>query len=226
MKRSILLLFLVAVAGQAMSQMKETRDLPSFNYLTVTQSIEVELIKGTKEKAEITSDEVPLDDILTEVSGGRLKINLDGWNRSWSGSIKVVLTYRELEGAEVGASAQIFGRDVIEANSFYAEASSSGRMELNVKCTDLELDVSSSGRLTLKGQADTQDIEGSSSGYYDGFDLLSKTVKADVSSSGKVNVAVSEELMADVSSSGRVTYKGSPAKLIADQNSSGKVVKY
>lgn len=226
MKRSILLLFLVVVAGQALAQMKETRDLPVFNYLIVTQSIEIELVKGAKEKAEITSDEVPLDDILTEVSGGRLKINLDGWNRSWSGSIKVVLTYRELDGAEVGASARISGKDVIEAATFYAEASSSGRMELTINCTDLEVDVSSSGRLTLKGKADTQDINGSSSGYYDGFDLLSKKVKAEVSSSGKVNVAVSEELIAEVNSSGRVTYKGSPAKLVADQNSSGKVIKY
>lgn len=226
MKTIFTLLIALLLVGQADAQMKETRKLPPFRSLSVTQSIEVELVKGNEEKAEISSDEIDLDDILTDVSGGRLKIHLDGWNRNWRGKVRVVLTYRELEGVSVGASASVAGNDVIVADSFAAEASSSGRLSLAVNCKELEVEVSSSGRVSLRGNAFKQRIEGSSSGQYDGFDLDSETVKADVSSSGRVNVSVSKELIADVSSSGRVTYKGKPDKLIADQNSSGKVVRY
>jgi hypothetical protein len=226
MKHLIILLFAGLISFQINAQMKETRKLPSFNQLSVSQSIEVELVKGNEERAEITSDEVDLEDILTEVSGSKLKIHLDGWNRNWRGSIKIRLTYRELEGVSVGSSARVTAEETINATSFYADASSSGRMSLAVNCSDLEVDVSSSGRVTLRGRANSQEIDGSSSGYYDGFELESEKVRADVSSSGKVNVSVTKELTADVSSSGRVTYKGTPDRLIADQNSSGKVVRY
>lgn len=226
MKRLFILLFVGFIAITANAQKRETRNLPPFTRLSVSQSIEVELVKGAEEKAEITSEDIDLDDILTEVSGDKLRIHLDGWNRGWNGRIKIVLTYRELEAVSVGASASVSGEDTIEASTFYAEASSSGTMSLVVNCSRLDVDVSSSGRLKLKGKATTQEIDGSSSGNYDGFDLQSETVTADVSSSGRVGVSVSKELRADVSSSGRVTYKGQPERLLADQNSSGKVVKY
>ena len=225
MKQLFILLVIGLVSTHAIAQMKETRSLSSFNRLSVSQSIEVELVKGSKEQAEITSDEIDLDDIVTDISGGRLKIQLDGWNRNWRGAVKVKLTYRELEEVSVGSSAKVYGSGTIEAGRFIAEASSSGRMELKVNCNDLEVEVSSSGRITLTGKAINQDIEGSSSGYYDGFDLISENVRADVSSSGKVHVTVNKELDAEVSSSGRVIYKGSPDRVMADQNSSGKVVK-
>lgn len=226
MKRLIILFFVGLIALNATAQKRETRGLPPFTSLSVSQSIEVELVKGAEEKAEITSEEIDLDDILTEVSGNKLRIHLDGWNRSWGGRVKIVLTYRELEAVSVGASATVSGEDPIDASSFYAEASSSGSLSLVVNCSRLDVDVSSSGRLKLKGKATVQEIDGSSSGNYDGFDVQSEIVRADVSSSGRVGVSVSKELRADVSSSGRVTYKGQPDRLIADQNSSGKVVKY
>lgn len=225
MKRLFILLSAGLLYTQAYAQLKETRSLSSFNSLSVSQSIEVELVKGSKEQAEITSEEIDLDDIVTDVSGGTLKIGLDGWNRNWRGSVKVRLTYRELEEVSVGSSAKVYGSEHIEAGRFIAEASSSGRMELKVNCDDLEVEVSSSGRITLTGKAINQDIEGSSSGYYDGFDLISENVRADVSSSGKIHVTVNKELDAEVSSSGRVIYKGTPDRVMADQNSSGRVVK-
>lgn len=226
MKRLIILLFVGLIALTANAQKRETRTLPPFSRLSVSQSIEVELVKGAEEKAEITSEDIDLEDILTEVSGDKLRIHLDGWNRGWNGRIKIVLTYRELEAVSVGASASVTGVETIEAATFYAEASSSGRMSLVVNCSRLDIDVSSSGRLKLRGKATTQEIDGSSSGNYDGFEVESEIVRADVSSSGRVGVSVSKELRAEVSSSGRVTYKGTPERLLADQNSSGKVVKY
>ncbi len=210
---------------QASAQMKETRSLPAFSRLSVSQSIEVELVEGSKEEAVITSEEIDLDDIVTEVSGNKLKVHLDGWNNSWRGSVKIRLTYRNLEEVSVNSSAKVFGTSTINASRFTAEASSSGRMELAVNCQDLSVDVSSSGKVSLTGKATNQEIDGSSSGNYDGFEVESDNVRADVSSSGKVYVTVNNELDAEVSSSGRVVYKGNPKRVMADQNSSGKVVK-
>ncbi len=226
MKRLTILLFAALFSLSAIAQDKETRRLSPFKAISVSQSIEVELVKGNEEKAEITSDDVDLEDILTEVTGDKLRIYLDTRNKSWRGTIKIILTYKELEGVSVNSSARVNSSEMINASSFYADASSSGRMSLAVNCNSLEVDVSSSGRVTLRGTARSQEVDGSSSGVYDGFDVDSESVRADVSSSGRVNVSVTKELMADVSSSGRVTYKGTPDRLIADQNSSGKVIKY
>lgn len=210
---------------QASAQMKETRSLEAFSRLSVSQSIEVELVEGDKEQAVITSEEIDLEDIVTEVSGNKLSIHLDGWNNNWRGSVKIRLTYSKLEEVSVNSSARVFGTATIQASRFEAEASSSGRMELSVDCQNLSVDVSSSGKVTLSGKATNQDVEGSSSGNYDGVEVESDNVRADVSSSGKVYVTVNNELDADVSSSGRVVYQGNPKRVMADQNSSGKVVK-
>lgn len=216
---------MLLTANGVKAQSQETRNLPPFSRLSVSQSIEVELVNGNQESAQITAENIDLDEILTEVSGDKLRIHLDGWQNNQRGRVKIKLTYRNLEEVSAGSSARVSGTGRIEASRFSAKASSSGSIDLSVSCQDLSVDVSSSGKVRLAGSATNQEVEGSSSGRYDGFDLVSETVRADVSSSGEVKVTVNKELNADASSSGRVVYKGNPQRVLADQSSSGKIVR-
>ncbi|MEQ9007554.1 MAG: DUF2807 domain-containing protein, partial [Ekhidna sp.] len=81
MKKSLLITLLgIFVAGAALAQSEETRSLSSFSEISAHEGIDVFIKAGDKEEARIVSDSHDLDEVLTEVSGGRLKIHLEGNN--------------------------------------------------------------------------------------------------------------------------------------------------
>ena len=60
------------------AQETETRSLANFSELSVGEAISVVLIPGTKNEAVIKVRNIDLEDVETNVSGGRLKIELSG----------------------------------------------------------------------------------------------------------------------------------------------------
>ncbi|MFY0627310.1 MAG: DUF2807 domain-containing protein [Reichenbachiella sp.] len=206
------------------AQNKETRALGSFDEIKVGQSIRLTIIPGEKNEAIVETTGVDVERVETEISGDLLKIGMARGSYN-STTVNVTLTFKELSGVKVSSSARLNGKGVIKADDFYADVSSSGRASLEVSVNKLKVEVSSSGRLELSGTANTQVVDVSSSGRYSAFGVQSDGVKADVSSSGRVEVSVAKEIYADASSSGRISYRGNPEKVIADTSSSGKVSK-
>lgn len=246
MKRSILITALsILVAGMTFAQSQETRSLSSFSKISAHQSIDVYIKQGSKEEARIVSDNIDLEDVLTEISQGKLKIHLDG-NRFRNIDVDVYVTYKSLEGLYASSSASITGdepivadgdfdvsasssgdvRAEIEADELSIRASSSGDVFLEVKVNEIEATVSSSGDIDVRGTAKTQDIQASSSGDYDGYDVESEEVEARVSSSGSIKVTVSNKIDGRASSGGSVRYKGVPKYVDVSSTSGGSVKKY
>ena len=73
-----ILILLVVSAMSAIAQNTETRELSSFTELSVGEAINVILVPGSKNEAVIKARNIDLDDVETNVSGGRLKIELNG----------------------------------------------------------------------------------------------------------------------------------------------------
>ncbi|MCV9386220.1 head GIN domain-containing protein [Reichenbachiella ulvae] len=224
-KYSFIMVLGMFISTLAMAQEEETRSLDAFTEVSVGESIKVTLVKGSKNEAKISTTNTETENVLTEVFGDNLKIHMESGNYR-NNEVTVVVTYSgEIEEVKVSSSARLNTKGVVKSEELAIKVSSSGRLEMELDVDRLKVDVSSSGRASLSGNANTQVIEVSSSGRYEGFGLESKGVKADVSSSGRIEVSVSEELMAKASSSGRVVYKGAPEKVDADTSSSGSVKK-
>lgn len=245
MKKSLLITALgILVAGFTFAQKEETRSLDSFSKVTAHEGVNVYLKKGSKEEARIVSRSEDLEDVLTEVSGGRLKVHLEGNNHN-NVDVDVYVTYVSLNaiGASSSASLKAEGRietngdfdvDVssagditasIKADELEIDASSSGDVRLNVEVNSIDAEVSSAGDIEIRGSAREQDISASSSGDYDAYDVESDEVEANVSSGGSIKINVSTKLDARASSGGSVRYKGSPKYLDANSSSGGSVRK-
>ena len=251
MKKTFLITLLgicVAIAGFAQ---EETRNLSSFSEVSAHEGISVYLSKGSDESARvvINSGDIDLDEVLTEVSGDRLKIHLEdrkGWNNSRNVDVDVYVTFKSLSALRAASAASIEAKDVIEANGDFdvdvssagdirakitgideleVEASSAGDVELEVEADEIDANVSSSGGIEISGVARIQDIEASSSGDYEGFDLESKEAEASASSGGSIEVNVSDKIRARASSGGSVRYDGNPSNVNADSSSGGRVKK-
>ena len=218
-----LLAFLLVFEAQAQST--ETRNLSSFNSISVNEAINVTLVKGEEEQAIVEIKGTDLSNVLTEVFDERLKIHMRKGN--WRGTkVNIKVTYKYLEKIRVSSASNLVMNGVLEAKKLEIEVTSAGDAELQVDVEELEIEVSSAGDLLVSGKAKEQYVRVSSSGDYKAFDLQSQYAKVEASSSGNANIFVEDKLEANASSAGDVRYQGSPDKVFVNSSSGGSVKRH
>ncbi len=207
------------------AQDKASRKLEKFTSISVAEGIEVNLIKGNGYEAKITAHNVDLKEILTEVSGGHLKVHLDGNNHN-NVNVSIDVTFVSLEAVRVSSAADVKSNSVIEAGNFKIKASSAADIYLKLKVSTLDVSASSASDVTLSGTANSQTVSVSSAADYKAFDLKSKTADVSASSAAEARVYVSESIEAHASSGATVKYKGNPDKVKERSSSGGDVKEY
>jgi len=232
-----LLLFLASL-----TYAQKTRNLSSFTTVSAQEGIDVFMEKGSSETARIEASGIDDEDVLTDVSGGHLKIHLDGDNHR-NVNVKVYVTYKELEGLKASSAASIDVKDkVITSNDFDIACSSAGDIRVSVSARNIDIDVSSSGDVNVEVEAESLEIEvssagdvdiagkvkdseikASSSGDVDGYDLVCDKAELRASSGASIKVTVNEELEARASSGADIRYKGSPKQTDNESSSGGSV---
>ncbi|WKV13669.1 head GIN domain-containing protein [Marivirga harenae] len=243
MKNLVLGLVMILFACQAQSQESETRSLSDFTSVSSSQSIRVILKKGDEAKVDVSTTG-DLEDVITEVKGGNLKIEMESNKMFRNIEVEVTVYFQELESLKASSSSRMTSEDLIETSNIDIRGSSSARMDLNVKATNIEVSgsssarisveaeanniesqVSSSCRFTLSGNAENFEAQVSSSGRIDASEFTCQNADLAASSSGRIELNVEEKLIAKASSSGKITYGGKPALVDADSGSGGKVSK-
>lgn len=246
MKKSfIITLFGVLVAGFTFAQSEETRSLSSFSKISANEGIDVYVKKGSQEEARVVARGIDIEDVLTDVSGGRLKIHLEG-NNHRNVDVDVYVTYVSINALSASSAASLQAEGQIETNGdFDVDVSSAGDLRANIKADELSVDVSSAGDaeltvdvdeieanvssagdIEIDGSARVQDIEASSSGEYDAYDVESEEVEVSASSGGSIKINVTDRVDARASSGGSVRYKGSPRYVDVSSSSGGSIKRY
>ena len=212
-----LLLFAVGYA-----QEKDERDVGSFERIKVGQGIEVELVEGKDEKITITTSNIDIDRVVTEVRGDILRIFLDG-NRFRNIEVKITVVYKELRGIIVQSTAQVYSRSLIKASDFSIDVSSAGNAELEIEANSIQIDVASAGSVNLSGLADEIEIEVNSSGSIRAYELEVEEAYIRANSAGSVRITVTKKIDARANSAGSIRYRGNPDKEYTSSNSGGSV---
>lgn len=225
MKRIAVLVLITVFGTSVFAQKTATRKLEKFTAISASEGIDVTLVKGSSYEAKITASGIEMEDVLTEVSGGRLKIHLDGGNHR-NIDVNVEVTFVSLNEIKASSAADIKSSSVIEADMLEIDASSAADIDLKIKVKELHVDASSSADITLSGTADKQNIDISSAADYKAFELVSKEGDISASSAADANVNVTESLYASASSGASVRYKGNPDKVKEHSSSGGDVEQY
>lgn len=218
MKKAIIFLFLPLLASNILTgqgTVKETRNVNGFTNVNFGISGNLYIRQGSEYRLEIEGSRSVLDEIETEVSGGRLMIRRDSWHFSLRDEqVTVNVTMPELEGLSVSGSgnAEVYefsGLDDLELN-----VSGSGKILVNrLKADDLSCVISGSGDILLKGEgsADRGEISISGSGSYRGEEVQIDRISARLSGSGTCYCKAGSSLEASVSGSGNIYYSGNPS---------------
>ena len=222
---AVVAILCLSMGYTAYGQSKETRNLDNFTSVSVGEAINVVLVPGGVNKAELSVSGIDLDEVLTEVSGSRLKIHLDD-GRHNNIDVDITLTYKSIERLKVSSAADVRTKGPIKADNFEVDVSSAGDADLDLAVGALDVDVSSSGDLNLTGTATSQEVDVSSAGSYDGSDLQSQEADVSASSAGSARVNVSKRIDASASSGGNVRYSGNPDKVRESASSGGNVREY
>jgi len=210
-------------SGQAV--VKETRNLTGFTKVNFGVAGELFIKFGPQFQVVLEGNKNYLDEIITEVSGGRLVIKKENWRIGMNERVTVYITMPEIKGLGVSGSGKAEIEDALKSEALDLSVSGSGKLltaDLNV--TDLNCGISGSGNINLGGNGNVSkaDISISGSGNFFGDSVKIEDLHISVSGSGNCSCNVTGSLDASISGSGNVTYSGSP-RLNARVSGSGHV---
>lgn len=236
MKRRIILsLIILAIAvsesfASAQSVEKETRDVSEFTKVSFGVSGNLYINIGSAFKVVLEGEKRYVEDIITEVSGGKLVIKrenwrMNNWRMNMNEKVTVYITMPELKCLGVSGSGNAEIKDAIKTDDLNLSVSGSGKLySTDITVSNLSCSISGSGNIILGGSGSSSraDISVSGSGNYNGETLKIGSAEIHISGSGNCRCNVTESLRASVSGSGNVTYEGNP-RLDAHVSGSGKV---
>jgi hypothetical protein len=231
MKRGIILsVFILAIAvstgfAGSQSDVKETRNVKDFTKVNFGVAGNLYINIGPEFKVVLEGEKKDLEDIITDVSGGKLVIKKENWRFNMNEKITAYVTMPELKGLGVSGSGKAEIKDAIKVEDLDLSVSGSGKIYTNdVAVTNLGCSISGSGNIIPggNGNAAKAEISISGSGNFDGGSFKIGSAEIHISGSGNCSCYVSESLRASVSGSGDVTYGGNP-KVDAHVSGSGKV---
>jgi hypothetical protein len=204
---------------------KETREVSDFSKINFGVSGNLYISFGSDFKVVLEGEQDLLDDIITEVSGGKLVIKKDNWRFSMNDKVTVYITMPEIKGLGVSGSGKAEIKDAVKTGNIDLSVSGSGKiLTTDVVATDMKCSISGSGDIIFGGSGNVSraDISISGSGSYIGEPLKIEDAEISISGSGSCSCNASESLTAHVSGSGNVTYLGNP-KVDARVSGSGRI---
>ena len=180
----------------------EKRDLADFSEIEVGGVVQVEATAGKDFSVEIEADDNLLPFVITEVSGGVLRLRTEK-SISTKNSIRVKITAPNIESLEVsGASKVSLG---------------------NVSNENLQIDASGASKITVTGETANLTIDASGASKIDAENLRSENVAVDASGASGVKVFAANGLKADASGASNIAYAGSPKNLIKKTSGASSV---
>lgn len=226
------ILALIAItAAPGVHAAEETRDLEDFDSVSFLLPYEVEFVQTDEPFITFEGDEDVIDEIITRIKGGTLKVyRKESWFNWSSGDVVVTLGYTTLKALTMAGSGDGYAKS-IDAETFTLNITGSANMEVdslradelkisvagsgNALVNELDADsvdakIAGSGDIELAGRVNSQQISISGSGDHDAAALRTQETTASVRGSGDIEVWAEARLAASLVGSGDVRYYGDP----------------
>lgn len=210
--KNVIIAFLLAGVGMT-AQVRETRSVGNFTQLQVSQGIELTYVVSNTVKITVETDSKELlKHIKTEVNGKALSVYIESQKGKWSKNntlrfkiLKVFVEGPDLDAVKVSSSAKFIAKDILKANGFALDVSSSGYFKGSVKAQTCKVNVSSSAEVKADIQAAASvDVRTSSSSDFVGVINTATLLLASSSSSGMVISGDVKRVQAELSSSSKI----------------------
>lgn len=207
------------------------RQVEDFNAVTYALPFEVEFVAADSPYVRLEGDEDTIDEIVTVVDAGTLKIyKEDTWFDFSDEEVLVTVGYTQLSSLSMSGSGDGYAED-LESDEMTLKVAGSANMEIDrLSCNDLLISIAGSGDIHLNeleadtmqtkiagsgsveviGRVVSQKISIAGSGDHIARELRSQEAEVSVAGSGDVEVWAMASLNAKVVGSGDIAYYGTP----------------
>ena len=218
----------IGMAANGNSDKTEIRNVSSFNGIKVSTGIDLYITMGTVEEVKIVAEDDIIDNLITEVKDGTLRIymkqsnNWFNWN-SGNQTRKAYVTVKELQKIDASSGSDVKSESTLKGEDLKVSVSSGSDVTLDIYYKSFSLDTSSGSDAKISGKTKNFKAEASSGSDINAQDLESSICRVSVSSGSDASVDVTDELYAKASSGADVRYYGNPQVKDIDESSGGDV---
>ncbi|MDP5105493.1 MAG: DUF2807 domain-containing protein [Polaribacter sp.] len=224
--KKIIFIGALLISYNFLAQTTVTTNLGDFTILKVFNGIEVELIKSTEQKLEITGEKSEI--VKVKNVDGTLKLSLPfslkPENNAANGQVLIKLYYNAvIDVVDANEGATITGKE-IKQDKLEVNAQERAFINLVVKTKNLNVRASSGGIIKLTGSTKNQDVDVDLYGVYNGFSLDASSNSTVSSGTGaRAEILAGDTLNAKVSFGGSIFYKGNP-DVVKDKKVIGGII--
>lgn len=203
-----------------------TKNLGDFSILKVYNGIEVELVKSSDQKIEITgekSESVSIKNIDNTLKIS-LPFSLNPDKNLAKREVLVTIFYnKNIDVIDANEASTITAKE-IRQDKLEVNAQEKAFINLVVAVKHLEVRASSGGVIKLTGTAKNQVVDLDLYGIYNGFNLACSSSSVVKSGTGaKAEIFAGESLNAKVTFGGSIFYKGDP-EIVKDKKVIGGII--
>ena len=207
---------------------EENRSEAPFNSIDASGPINVFIKQAEQESIIIRSDSNLLDNLITEVINGELKIYSEG-RIQHERVLDVYINYKKLDSIHASGASTITGRSILTTGKLKIKSSAASEIKLQVKVDSLNLIMNDNANVQLAGTATNFDLLITHVGDLMAYNLVSQYCKATVStgdqSPGIARINVEKILNVIIKGPRHIKYKGD-AKVVNQMiDGQGKVIK-
>ncbi|MCX6249916.1 MAG: DUF2807 domain-containing protein [Bacteroidetes bacterium] len=203
---------------------KQTREVSTFNSISVSGAYDVILSQGTAQSVVIEADENLLPLIKTEVRGNELEI-YNKHSIGHSHCMKVYVTVTDLRKIDLSGAVDLSTQTKLTTDELSIDESGASDTKMDIAVKKLNIDCSGGSKLRFSGSATQVRMDVSGAVDIFAYDLATESFHLEISGAGKAEINVSKELNASISGAGTVHYKGTPEKLLTDVSGAGSIRK-
>lgn len=218
----------IGMAATGNSDKTEIRKVSSFNGIKVSTGIDLYITMGTVEEVKIVAEDDIIDDLITEVKDGTLRIYMKQSNNWFNWNIgnqtrKAYVTVKELKKIDASSGSDVQSENMLKGENLEVKASSGSDVTLDIYYKNFSLNISSGSDVKISGKTKNFKAEASSGSDIKAQNLESSICRVSVSSGSDASVNVTDELYAKASSGADVRYYGNPKVKDIDESSGGDV---
>lgn len=202
---------------------EDVRKLEAFSGIGISVHADVFYTPGNTHEITIEGDDRDVDDLITEVEDGFLKIKYENWRIKRS-KVTIHITSKDLDAVKMSGSGMFASDEAVSSEEMDIGISGSGNIVFRkLTAEEVGVKISGSGDVVLdSGSADEMDLRISGSGKLKAETFEVNEFSAGISGSGGARITAKEELEARISGSGSIYYHGSP-RVDSSTSGSGKV---
>lgn len=225
MKIKLILIALITFVGFTNAQTQsDSRPLREFNVVKVSNSIKAELVKGDENKVDITASGIDVGKVETSVVGDALEVRLARGNYR-NHSVKVVVTYVDIQGIEATSSAQVVSKSKIEAQEAYLASSNNAYLEAMVDAEKLNLEAATNSRIFIKGKVGQLEANAYTNAQIDGMNLVAENVNVLGNTTASISFTATSSINGSLATAAKIVYDGNPSEINVKTGTGGSIKK-